>query len=123
MPPEIVSDVKRLDSPEFWEITRGGIVVMPEAVLNPSTMLYRVTCWTLCGKEQATIDVACTRSMKAAELARRARICGSIYHWRQNRCLDCHAHFRFLTPAEREWIHSTDPTLGDIMGMNAENKG
>jgi hypothetical protein len=112
---------EQMDKREFWSVSRGGIELSHNAVLHPGDTEYRVVVWTLCGNEQATVDVLCPWVMSAAEFARRIRLVSSIQHSLQNGCNGCIERFTTsTTPQEKQFLYATNPRLGKILGFDTE---
>lgn len=106
------------------EITRGGIHVALTSFIHPGDEEYRVVVPTFCGENRATVDIGCSKGMPATEFVRRVRIVATIQHWRQNACERCGELLRTTTsPAEKEWINCSDPTLGPALGFGDVVRG
>lgn len=113
---------REMDKKKFWSVSRGAIQLSHNAMLHPGDEEYRVVVWTLCGNEEATVDVLCPWLMSASQFARRIRLVSSIQHALQNGCKSCEEHFRLSTTAEeKEFLYATNPKLGKILGF--ETKG
>lgn len=109
---------REMDKKQFWSVSRGSIQLSHNATLFPGDAEFRVVVWTLCGNEQATVDVLCPWTITAGEFARRIRLISSIQHALQNGCKSCEEHFRLsTTPQERAFLYATNPKLGKILGF------
>lgn len=116
--PELTDRTSDLWRPDYWRVTRGGFDVSAEGIANPSTVPYRVVCWTYCGREQATLDLHVKASMPMPKFIERARIAASVQHHKQNGCQECPAVMRaHLTPSEKTFIYAGNPSLGKILGL------
>ncbi len=116
--PDMRGVTAALDSPEYWSVELGGIHLSSSSMVVPGDMPYRVVCWTLCGREQATLDGGTRDTIPARQFTRRIRILVSLQHHLQNGCDECGTRLRSATTAaEREWLYCSDPSLGKILGF------
>lgn len=108
------------EQPDSFAVFRGDVDCAAQSVAFAGDHTYRVICWTFCGREQATVDLALSRDMPMLQFVRRARVVASIQHAKQNRCQYCVPVMQHrLSPEERAWVYAANPTLGKILGLDA----
>ncbi len=100
-----------------WELRINGLVSSGSATLYPDDKSYKVTCLTLCGKDEITIDGTPQSSMSALEFVRRVQLAGSIQHVCAQGCGACRDGYAGVTLAEREWLYAASPQLGQVLGV------
>lgn len=118
----LASALIALDDPRYWSVSRGGIQLAASSLCMPGDNEYRVVVWTICGGEQATVDLAVRNPEAAGSLARRVRILSSVEHYQRNACDGCEREFRAqLSPAEKLWLKGTWPEAGRILGTEVSD--
>lgn len=95
---------------------RGG-----DFPVHPDQRKYELSVTTMCGKERVDLEVTPMFTTSAAVLARQAQIVASIGHVTRRACLQCRAaYFGMLTPREKMFLYQTEPKLGPVLGISAD---
>lgn len=106
-----------------WEVLIGGLVVPPSTLIQPDSKAYSLTCSTLCGKDVITLEATPTESMSGSEFVRRAQLAGSIQHVMVQGCKRCKLGYLMASKHERQWLYTTNPKFGKIIGVGVAGPG
>jgi len=105
-----------------YTVRRGPIVIPGDALVTPGVE-YAVKTRTLCGKDDADLEVSPQEQQSASQLARRCEIISSIWHVTERGCDRCREmFFTTLSADEKRWLYSEDPTLGPAIGIEGLEK-
>lgn len=107
--------------PKFeYLVTCMGCHLSDDTMVNPDQSLT-IKVATMCGKENATLEVSPAQSMTASEAVRRAQLASSIHHVTRRNCTDCRNQYQHGCNAiEKHWLWSVEPKLGPILGIDRQ---
>lgn len=102
-----------------WELLVDNVIAPGSANVYPDEKKYELRVNTLCQNDMIAIEATPTQTMSGFEFVRRAQLAGSIQHVMTQGCVKCRECYMSVTAKEREWLTTTAPQLGRVLGFGA----